>query len=413
MPRRKLRVGVVCYPSHGGSGIVATELGLAMAAKGCEVHFISYAPPVRLKGFAENVQFHQVSTDNYPVFHHPPYTLSLATKLVEVALEHELDLFHVHYAIPHATCAFLAREMLGERGVPTVTTLHGTDITLVGVQPSFHTAVRFSIEQSDGVTAVSEWLRQRTLEAFQITKPIRVIPNFVDLKRFSPRPRPTALRAPFLTGDRKVIMHASNFRAVKNIPGVIRIFDSIRRRVAANLILIGDGPELATAHEMVRAFGLEGCVFFLGIQDAMDELLAQTDLVLLPSDHESFGLIALEAMACGVPVAATNRGGTSELIESGVSGFLSDPADVEAMATWAGELLLDPARWTGVSRAARARAEGHFDQDRIVEHYLDFYREVIERNPRGGKRPLTRDDGRHATAPGPVTTVREEEIGPA
>ncbi len=373
-----LRVGVVCYPSHGGSGIVATELGLAMAARGCEVHFISYAPPVRLKGFVENVQFHQVFTDNYPVFHHPPYTLSLAAKLVEVALEHDLDLFHVHYAIPHATCAFLAREMLGERGVPTVTTLHGTDITLVGVQPSFHTTVRFSIEQSDGVTAVSEWLRERTLDAFRIAKPIRVIPNFVDVARFTPRSRPTAVHGPFLAKDRKLVMHASNFRAVKNIPGVIRVFDSIRRRVPANLVLIGEGPELATAHEMVRAFSLSDSVFFLGIQDAMDELLAQTDLVLLPSEHESFGLIALEAMSCGVPVVATNRGGTNELIESGVSGFLSDPEDVETMAGWASDLLLDPARWAEVSRAARARVEGRFDQDRIVDLYLEFYREVID-----------------------------------
>jgi L-malate glycosyltransferase len=381
------KVGVVCYPSHGGSGIVATELGLAMAARGCEVHFISYAPPVRLKGFTENVHFHQVFTDNYPVFHHPPYTLSLATKLVEVALEHDLDLFHVHYAIPHATCAFLAREMLGDRGIPTVTTLHGTDITLVGVQPSFHTVVRFSIEQSDGVTAVSEWLRQKTLEAFAIEKPIEVIPNFVDVNRFMPRPRPLAVHGSFLAEGRKLVMHASNFRAVKNIPGVIRIFDSIRRRVPANLVLIGDGPELATAHEMVRAFALSDSVFFLGIQDAMDELLAQTDLLLLPSDHESFGLVALEAMSCGVPVVATDRGGTRELIETGVSGYLSDPSDVEAMAAWAAELLLDDRRWERVSRASRMRAVEFFDQDRIVDRYLAFYRSVIAsfRKPRAGR----------------------------
>ncbi len=372
----RLRLGIVCYPSHGGSGIVATELGLAMAARGNEVHFISYAPPVRLKGYTENVQFHQVITDNYPVFHHPPYTLSLATKLVEVACEHDLDLVHVHYAIPHATCAFLAREMLGERGLPTVTTLHGTDITLVGVQPAFHTAVRFSIEQSDGVTAVSEWLRARTLEAFRIKKPIEVIPNFVDTGRFAPGARALG-RSSFLCQGRKVIMHASNFRAVKNIPGVIRIFHRIQEQVPANLVLIGDGPELPTAHEMVRSLGLTDRVYFLGIQDAMDELLVQTDLLLLPSDHESFGLVALEAMSAGVPVIATDRGGTRELIESGTSGFLADPADVEAMAAWGISLLRDPERWEAVSHAARARARGRFDQDLIVGRYLDFYRLVL------------------------------------
>lgn len=370
----RIKVGMVCYPSHGGSGIVATELGLALAAKGCEVHFISYAPPVRLKGYAENVQFHQVFTDNYPVFHHPPYTLSLASKIVEVAELHDLDLVHAHYAVPHATCAFLARQMLGGR-LKTVTTLHGTDITLVGVQPSFHPIVRFSIEQSDGVTVVSRWLFDRTIDAFGLTKPIEVIPNFVDTKRFAPRSR--ACGGPFAMPDRKVIMHASNFRRVKNIPGVIGVFRRIREVIPSNLVLIGEGPELAHARELVRLHELDRDVYFLGIQDMIEEIFPCVDLLLLPSEHESFGLVALEAMSCGVPVVATNQGGTREVIDSGVTGFLSDPTEHEEMARWAIDLLRDPVRWGEVSRAARARAMERFDEDRVVDRYLSYYEAVL------------------------------------
>lgn len=373
--REQPSVAMVCYPSHGGSGIVATELGLALAGRGWGVHFVSYAPPVRLKGFVENVQFHQVFTDNYPVFHHPPYVLSLATKLVEVVREHQIDIIHVHYAIPHATGAFLAREMLEDRKLRTVTTLHGTDITLVGVQPSFHTAVRFSIEKSDGVTAVSEWLRQKTLDAFSITKPIEVIPNFVDRTRFAPRPG-SSCRVPVIPSGRKTIVHASNFRPVKNIDAVIAVFQRIHAVVPSNLILIGEGPELTHAHTLVRESGLQAWVHFLGIQDAIEDLLPGTDLLLLPSDHESFGLIALEAMAAGVPVIATNRGGTAEVIEQGVSGYLSDPADVDGMASWACDLLRDRDRWTAVSRAARARSE-RFDQGAVVDAYIAYYRRIL------------------------------------
>ena len=376
MRSRSLRIGVVCYPSAGGSGIVATELGLAMAERGCAVHFISYAPPVRLKRYAENVQFHQVFTENYPVFHHPPYTLSLATKLVEVAREHSLDLFHVHYAIPHATCAFLAREMLGDRGIRTVTTLHGTDITLVGVQPSFYTTVRFSIERSDGVTAVSRWLRERTLQAFDLTKEIEVIPNFVDVDRFRPDRRLDRLGS-FREEGRKVVMHASNFRPVKNMPGVVRTFARIAEAMPANLVLVGEGPELPPTHALVRELGLEDRVFFLGMQDAIEDLLVQSDLLLQPSRHESFGLTALEAMACGVPVVTTNQGGTAELVEHGVSGFLADPDDHDGMARWAIETLRDPGRRIAVSEAARARAVERFEQRKIVDVYLDYYEKVL------------------------------------
>jgi L-malate glycosyltransferase len=368
-------IAMVCYPSHGGSGIVATELGLALAARGCAIHFLSYAPPVRLKGFTENVQFHQVFTDNYPVFHHPPYILSLATKIVEVVRENHVDIAHVHYAIPHATAAFLAREMLHDHPLRTVTTLHGTDITLVGVQPSFRPAVQFSIEKSDGVTAVSGWLRERTLEAFAIKTPIEVIPNFVDTTRFAPR-SPSGPPHPFLLPGFKTIVHASNFRPVKNIESVIKVFERIRTAVPSNLVMIGEGPELAKAHDTVRAAGLQSSVFFLGIQDAIGEILPGTDLLLLPSDHESFGLIALEAMATGIPVIATNRGGTREVIEQDKSGFLADPYDVDGMGDWAIGLLRDPVRWAAVSRAAQIRAH-RFDQDRIVDEYLAYYRKVL------------------------------------
>ncbi|MBD3162294.1 MAG: N-acetyl-alpha-D-glucosaminyl L-malate synthase BshA [Candidatus Eisenbacteria bacterium] len=376
MGTRCPRIGVVCYPSPGGSGIVATELGLAMADRGCAVHFISYAPPVRLRRYAENIQFHQVFTDNYPVFHHPPYTLSLATKLVEVVREHRLDLVHVHYAIPHATCAFLAREMLGEQRIRTVTTLHGTDITLVGVQPAFHTTVRFSIERSDGVTAVSAWLRDRSLEAFELTKEIEVIPNFVDIERFRPDRKPVGL-ASFRQEGRLVVMHASNFRAVKNLPAVIGTFARIAEALPANLVLVGEGPELPATHAQVQELGLEDRVHFLGMQNAIEDLLVQSDLLLQPSRHESFGLTALEAMACGVPVVTTNQGGTAELIEQDVSGFLADPDDLEGMAGWAIRTLGDPARRRAVAEAARARVVERFDRRRIVDLYLEFYERVL------------------------------------
>ncbi len=376
MSTNPLRIGVVCYPSAGGSGIVATELGLAMAARGCEVHFITYAPPVRLKEYVENVQFHQVFTDNYPVFHHPPYTLSLATKLVEVVREHALDLIHVHYAIPHATCAYLAREMLEGSRLKTVTTLHGTDITLVGVQPAFHSTVRFSIERSDGVTAVSDWLRKRTEEAFGIDRDIDVIPNFVDTERFKPRDL-ACCRGACVSEGRESVMHARDSRAVKNIPSVIGTFEKIRRAIPANLVLVGEGPELQRAHEMVRSLGIEDSVFFLGIQEAIDELLACSHLLLQPSRHESFGLTALEAMATGVPVVLTNQGGSVELIESPVSGLLADPDDIETMADWSIRILQDPEKWNAVSEAARTRAVEHFEQESIVDRYLAFYRKTL------------------------------------
>lgn len=369
-------VGIVCYPSSGGSGIVATELGLALAHRGWKVHFITYALPVRLKGYEENVFFHEVQTENYPVFHHPPYTLSLAVKITEVAETHGLDVLHAHYAIPHATAAFLAREMLGPRRLATVTTLHGTDITLVGSHPSFQKVVRFSIEKSDRVTTVSGWLRDRTIESFAVEREIEVIPNFVDTERF--RPREAASGRCHLAGpDEKIVLHASNFRPVKNIPAVIETFARIRAEIPARLVFVGDGPERWPAQQEVRRLGLESSVSFLGLQDRMEELLAAADLVLLPSEHESFGLTALEAMACGVPVIATSHGGTVEVIEHGVSGYLVDPADVDQMGALGIGLLADPALHAKMGAAARRRVIDHFAQDVVVATYERLYEEVL------------------------------------
>jgi N-acetyl-alpha-D-glucosaminyl L-malate synthase BshA len=370
------RVGMVCYPTSGGSGIVATELGLSLARRGWEVHFITYALPVRLKGFEENVFFHEVQTANYPVLHHPPYTLSLAVKITEVAETHGLDLVHVHYAIPHAVCAYLARRMMLPGALPVITTLHGTDITLVGVQPSFHKITRFSIEQSDRVTAVSEFLRRKTVELFAVEVPIRVIPNFVDPELFHPE-KGGHPAFPFLDPGEKTVMHASNFRPVKRVDIVVRTFARLAAEVPSRLVLVGDGPERWQAQELARSLGVEDRVFFLGIQERMETLLPLADLFLLPSEHESFGLVALEAMACGVPVIATSRGGTNELVEDGVSGFLVDPDDGEAMVATARRVLDDGALALRVGEAARRRAVECFSESAVVDRYEALYRELL------------------------------------
>jgi L-malate glycosyltransferase len=365
-------LGIVCYPSSGGSGIVATELGLQLAQRGWQVHFITHAQPLRLKGFEENVYFHQVQTDNYPVFQHPPYTLSLAVKITEVVDTHGLDILHVHYAIPHATCAYLAKQMLLPRRLPVVTTLHGTDITLVGMQPSFHKITRFSIEQSDRVTAVSDFLKTKTIELFAVEHPIEVIPNFVDTDLFRSRHNGDGPRV--CAGvTQKIVMHASNFRPVKNIPSVLKAFARIHQEVPSRLVLVGDGPERWQAQTEVRALGIADDVHFLGVREAMADLLGRADLYLLPSEHESFGLSALEAMSCEVPVIATSVGGTNEVIEHGVSGFLVDPHDPEEMARIGIELLRDPERQHAIGRAARARVEERFGIDRIISQYEALY----------------------------------------
>jgi N-acetyl-alpha-D-glucosaminyl L-malate synthase BshA len=373
-----MRVGITCYPTYGGSGAVATELGLALARRGHEVHFITYDSPFRLRGYAERVYFHQVETrmGRYPLFDHYPYTLALASKQHEVALREELDILHVHYAIPHATTAYLAREMLrGTRTLRIITTLHGTDITLVGQESSFYGITRFSIEKSDAVTAVSTFLRDETYRAFScVGCDVRVIPNFVNLDEYRPAsgPRTEAL-AP---AGHKLITHVSNFREVKRVKDVVRVFARIQRAMPATLLMIGDGPDRPDAEKEAEELGVTGDVRFLGRLDSVETLLQATDLFVLPSQTESFGLAALEAMACGAPVVATRAGGLPEVVDDGVNGILEPVGSVEAMGRRAVELLRDPSRYAALRDAAIAKAR-EFSADRIVPQYETLYQEVM------------------------------------
>jgi N-acetyl-alpha-D-glucosaminyl L-malate synthase BshA len=373
-----MKIGITCYPTYGGSGAVATELGLELARRGHEVHFITYDSPFRLRGYTERVFFHQVETrmGRYPLFDHFPYTLALASKQHEVALREELDLLHVHYAIPHATTAYLAREMLtGERTVRVITTLHGTDITLVGQESSFYAITKFSIEQSDGVTAVSNYLRDETYRAFGCdTCDVRVVPNFVNLQEY--RPGEPGCRGKVAPEGHKVISHVSNFREVKRVKDVIRVFARIRRAMPATLVMIGDGPERVDAENEARDLAVGEDVRFLGRLDSVASLLQASDLFILPSQTESFGLAALEAMACGAPVVASRAGGLPEVIDDGVNGILEPVGSVEAMGRRAVELLRNPERFEAVRAAAVARAE-QFSADRIVPLYESFYEEVL------------------------------------
>jgi len=373
-----MKIGITCYPTYGGSGALATELGLDLARRGHEVHFITYAMPFRLRGYTERVYFHEVdtTTGRYPLFEHYPYTLALASKQHEVALQQKLDVLHVHYAIPHATTAWLAREMLGPtRRLKVITTLHGTDITLVGQEASFHAITKFSIEKSDAVTAVSTYLREETIRAFGCEQcRISVIPNFVKLDEYKPRESEEGdgLRPP----GHKLITHISNFREVKRVKDVIRVFARIRKAMPATLLMIGDGPERDDAERESRELEVATDVRFLGRLDSVAGLLQQSDLFVLPTQSESFGLAALEAMACGVPVVGSRAGGLPEVVEDGVSGILEPPGSVEAMGRRAVELLRDPARHRGMVDAAITRAR-LFDADRIVPMYESLYREVI------------------------------------
>ncbi len=372
-----MKIGITCYPTYGGSGAVATELGLALARRGHEIHFITYAYPFRLRGYVDRVYFHEVDTrsGHYPLFDHFPYTLALASKQHEVALQEGLDLLHVHYAIPHATTGYLAREMLrGRRDLKVVTTLHGTDITLVGQEVSFYAITKFSIEQSDAVTAVSRYLRDETVRAFGIERPIHVVPNFVCLGEYQPAsPKRRDGLAP---EGHAVVCHASNFREVKRVRDVVRIFARVRKAVPATLLMLGDGPERGDAEREAREVGIEEDVRFLGRIDSVTELLQASDLFLLPSQSESFGLAALEAMACGVPVVVSRAGGLPEVIDDGVNGILEPPGSVEAMARRAIDLLRDPARHAAMAQAAVERADT-FRANRIVPLYEQVYQEVL------------------------------------
>jgi N-acetyl-alpha-D-glucosaminyl L-malate synthase BshA len=373
-----MKLGITCYPTYGGSGAVATELGLELARRGHEVHFITYDSPFRLRGYAERVYFHQVETrmGRYPLFDHFPYTLALASKQHEVAMREGLDILHVHYAIPHATTAFLAREMLrGERDVRVITTLHGTDITLVGQESSFYAITKFSIERSDAVTAVSTYLRDETYRAFGcVSCDLKVIPNFVNLNEYHPG-EPTG-RLGLAPDGHKLITHVSNFREVKRVKDVIRVFARVQRAMPATLVMIGDGPERVDAENEARELSVSQDVKFLGRLDTVASLLQASDLFLLPSQTESFGLAALEAMACGSPVVATRAGGLPEVVDDGVNGILEPVGSVEAMGRRAVELLRDSEQHAAMRGAAIAKAR-EFSADRIVPLYESLYEEVI------------------------------------
>lgn len=374
-----MKIGITCYPTYGGSGIVATELGKELAEKGHEVHFISYALPLRLNRATPNIFFHEVEVTDYPLFDHPPYTLALATKMAEVAELHGLDLLHCHYAIPHSVSAFLAKSMLEPRRLPVVTTLHGTDITLVGADRSYLPITRFSIERSDGVTAVSHYLRQATCQTFGICSNVEVIHNFVncDIYRSSPRPD---MRLRFAPGDEKILIHLSNFRPVKRPCTVIEIFRRVQERLPAVLLMVGDGPERGRAEWLAHDYGLDERVRFLGKRDNIDELIGASDLLLLPSQNESFGLVALEAMACEVPVVVSKVGGLPEVVTDGREGFLVDPKDIDGMAQRSIEILSDDALRREMGRNGRQTAKARFCSDEIVRRYEDYYRKIIDRS---------------------------------
>jgi len=374
-----MRIGITCYPTYGGSGVVATELGLELAARGHDVHFISYAMPVRIAEASGRIHFHEVEMLNYPLFDHPPYTLALASAMSNVATTESLDLLHVHYAIPHSVSAYLARAMLKPRRLPFVTTLHGTDITLVGADRSYLPITRFAIDESDAVTAISDYLRQVTLQEFGTRRPVEVIPNFVNCDVFRPAGK-KCRRAEFAPHGEKILAHLSNFRPVKRVPDVVEIFASVRREIPAKLLMIGDGPERTVAEWMVREKKIEGDVIFLGKQNQVQDLLNCADVLLLPSELESFGLAALEGMACGVPAICSRVGGVPEVFEDGVEGFLVEVRDVATMAARALEILTDSARYAAMSRAARQRARDNFCSTHIIPRYEDLYRRVLEKS---------------------------------
>jgi N-acetyl-alpha-D-glucosaminyl L-malate synthase BshA len=376
----RLRIGVVCHPTYGGSGAIAADLGLAMAERGHRVHFFSHALPFRVPPEHPGTIFHEVQVTAYPLFKYPPYATALATKLVEVARREPLDLIHVHYAVPHSVSAYLAKQMLRGGNVPrTITTLHGTDITLVGIDPSFFEITRFAIEESDGVTAVSGSLARETREFFGVKNEVRVIPNFVDTERFSPARRSPSARLRFAESDELLVGHVSNFREVKRIPDVVRAFHCIQKGVPARLLLIGEGPEVEPARALALELGIEDRVAFLGALRDVASALAQLDLFILPSAYESFGLAALEAMSCGVPVVASRVGGVPEVIEDGRSGLLCDVGDYRCMARRSLDLLQSPGRLRDMREEARRRATKDFPREKMLDAYEGYYREVLGR----------------------------------
>ncbi len=377
-----MKIGIACYPTYGGSGAVATELGLGLAKRGHEVHFMSYAPPFRLAGFQERVYFHEVEMEDYPLFEHPPYSLALAVAIHQIGRDKGLDVVHVHYAIPHATSAWIAGQMFEEGGSPRiVTTLHGTDITLLGQHPSFRSITRFSILKSDGLTAVSQYLKDETERSFEVDgAAIRVIPNFVDTDLYR-RGREPCHRAKLALPDEKILMHVSNFRSVKRVVDAVEIFGRVSREIPSRLVMIGDGPDRPRAQQRAAELGVDDRVDFLGKHTSVDELLACADLFLLPSESESFGLAALEAMACGNPIIASNVGGLPEVVEDGANGYLLPVGAVDAMADGAVEILGSGARWQAMSRESREIAVTRFSAPSIIGVYEGFYEEVLAGGP--------------------------------
>jgi N-acetyl-alpha-D-glucosaminyl L-malate synthase BshA len=373
-----MKIGIACYPTHGGSGVVASELAIELAKRGHEIHVFSYALPFRLTGYFERIFYHEIQVDNYPLFKYPPFTLAAACKMIDVAETEGLDLLHTHYAVPWAVCAHLAQEVVAKdkgRQLKIVTTLHGTDITLVGQEPTFFQMTRFGIERSDGVTAVSQYLADETRKVFGIEKPIAVIHNSVDHERFTPKQ--TRCMKHLGTEQAKVLIHCSNFRPVKRVPDVVRMFAYVRREVNAILLMIGEGPELAVCRRLAAELGVDAHVRFLGNQDAVQDIFPCGDLFVLPSAYESFGLAALEAMACGVPVIATRIGGLSEVVTHGEDGFLCEVGDAPCMASHALRLLTDPDQQRAFGQEARRKAVEQFSPDQIIPRYEALYASVL------------------------------------
>lgn len=377
-----MRIGITCYPTYGGSGVVATELGIELATAGHEVHFISYSQPFRLSGRDDGIFFHEVPVSSYPLFEFPPYDLALASRMAEVAEFYELDLLHVHYAIPHSVSALLARQMLEARGrrLPFVTTLHGTDITLVGLDRSYLPITRFSIQQSDGVTSISGYLKDKTVQDFGITRPIEVIPNFVNCDVYTPYKDEAVrmeARKRFACAGESVLIHLSNFRPVKRVVDVVKMFARVVEQVPTRLILVGDGPDRSAAEWLAHDLGIQDRIHFMGKQDRVNELLPLADLMVMPSELESFGLAALEGMACKVPAIATRVGGVPELIDDGVSGLLYQVGDVDGMAAGAVALLKDRERLEIMRDEARKTARTRFCSTLVLPLYVQYYEHVL------------------------------------
>ena len=376
-----MKIGITCYPTYGGSGVVATELGLALAELGHEIHFISYAIPKRLNHFVENVFYHEVEMSTYPLFEHSLYCLSLTSKMLEVTEFEDLDLMHVHYAIPHAVSAYMAKQVLkkANKDLKFVTTLHGTDITLVGLEPSFMPLVKFSIEESDGVTAVSRFLREKTLTNYNIQKEIEVIYNFIDTEIYKPM-EDACYRSHIAPNGEKVLVHTSNFRTVKRVTDTIRILAKVLKEIPTKLVLIGDGPDRSECERLARELDVQKNVIFLGKHDALAEPLNAADLFLMPSQSESFGLSALEAMACGKPVISSSVGGLPELIVHNETGYIAEIGDVDRMAKYTIDLLTNEKKYNTFSKNSRARAVNQFEKKLILPKYIEFYEKVLNSN---------------------------------